>query len=327
MKCGISFFLFFSLLSLNPLYSIEEAFLIPPFLGLHPSKNDWKQISFLQEGSFRSVQKSYKIIAFGNSYKGMIRRGHVQDSASNWSWGFRSGIGYMPKEESWSIVASYTQFHSRVFEGGESQNSMFIPAWKENSSLAAVDNGMLSSSWRLYVNLADVEFGRRFKPMRAVFLHPHIGVRGAWMYQKVKASLLSSVEPSTGVFLGNNCAGIGLRSGLDSLWKAGHGVSLFGDGAVSLLAGYYNVGQNLMTFPRNDSNSIGSIATAEMSFGFQYEKPVYGKMVTFRMGYEMNYMFNQMRLTDWVTNTRGAASDAHNGVALQGVTVNLRLDF
>ncbi len=315
-------------LSIEPLQAIEEALLAIPTLIGPPARNDWNKIFFLEEGTFNSIQKEYKIIAFGNSYRGMLRRGHVQDGFSEWNWGFRSGIGCMPREEHWSFVASYTQFHSRVFAGEESQERVFIPAWKQGGfSSVPQQESSFNSSWRLHINLADVEIGKRFNPVGSFYLHPHVGIRGAWLFQETNGGVIQGDSMYANVFFSNNCAAIGLRTGLDSLWKLGRGLSFFGDGAVGFLSSYYNIGQRSSLLNQADSRSLGGISTAEFSLGMQYEKFLYGKIVTFRMGYEMNYIFNQNRWMDWVTNFKGAVSDADKGMALQGVTLNVRVDF
>jgi hypothetical protein len=179
-----------------------------------------------------------------------------------------------------------------------------------------------------------MEIGRSFKTAETVVLRPHLGVRGAWIYQKGKVEPSNNLEKPKSPFFSNNCAGLGVRSGLDSLWSVGRNVSLFGDGALSLLAGYYNIDQKTRPIKRDlemldESNrASGGIATAEMSFGMQYEKPVFrGSVFVVRLGYEMNYVFNQTRWMDWFSNAKGALADAGSGMSLQGVTLGLRLDY
>jgi len=74
------------------------------------------------------------------------------------------------------------------------------------------------------------------------------------------------------------------------------------------------------------TTSLGKIAIAEFSLGIQYESFVYNtKKITFRMGYEMHYLFSQIGWMNWLGSGYNPVSTS--GISLQGVTAGLRLDF
>ncbi len=130
-----------------------------------------------------------------------------------------------------------------------------------------------AAHWRLRLNLLDGELGREFFVSRHLTLRPFMGVRGAWIKQKLDANyegttssyipyaLLYSdttaaqggglvLQQPTGSFCGTVCSGntfnndfegVGPRFGFNSEWMIGGGVSLYADAAISLLWGKFNV--------------------------------------------------------------------------------------
>ncbi len=271
-------------------------------------------------------------------YKNMIKHGHVQDPGLVWDWGLRTGIGWNTVIKNWNMIATYTKFHTRPFASMATSEGLVMPTWKESNlkrGEASGDGSLVA--WRLHLDLADMEIGKNFEPSKNVSLRPHLGVRAAWIYQKRKKVQIEQDEVShrkQPLFCSNNCVGLGGRGGLDSLWNVGKGLSFFGDGALSLLAGYYNIDQKKRPIQKDfqmsdEENGItNGIATAEMSLGMQYEKALSTrKFFTVRIGYEVNYIFNQTRWMDWFSNAKGALSDAGSGMSLQGITLGFRLDF
>ncbi|MES2200128.1 MAG: Lpg1974 family pore-forming outer membrane protein [Chlamydiota bacterium] len=310
----------------------EDMDLSPISFFLSTPKEGLNQLDF----SGKPFVKKEKQVSF--LYKNMIKHGHVQDPDLVWDWGLRTGIGWNTVIKNWNLIATYTKFHTKPFAGMTTPEGLVMPTWK-NASLKKNEPPEAGNfvAWRLHLDLADVELGRSFTPVEKVSLRPHVGVRAAWIYQKRKRVQADKDEVSQRnqpLFCSNNCIGLGGRGGVDSLWNVGKGVSLFGDGALSLLAGYYNIDQRKRPIQTDyqmsdEENGItNGIATAEISLGMQYEKALsIRKFFTVRVGYEVNYIFNQTRWMDWFSNAKGALADAGSGMSLQGVTLGFRLDF
>ena len=320
------------------LFAVAEAeeeiveFSFPFSSVLSAPKEGLNQLDF----SGKPLVKKQRQIAF--LYKNMIKHGHVQDPELVWDWGLRTGVGWNTVVKNWNLIATYTKFHTKPFASTATSEGLVMPTWEEvnvkrNEPMG--DRNLVA--WRLHLDLADLELGKSFEPMEKVSLRPHLGVRAAWIYQKRKKAQVDQDEVShrkQPLFCSNNCIGLGGRGGVDSLWQVGKGLSLFGDGALSLLAGYYNIDQKKRPVQKgfqmsDEENGItNGIATAEMSLGMQYERALSSrKFFTIRVGYEVNYIFNQTRWMDWFSNAKGAMSDAGSGMSLQGVTLGFRLDF
>lgn len=303
-------------ISLGALGFAEESMaLLPTVISQQELRGQYFSISDF----IRQEKRSY-------SFKGRVKHGHVQEIASNWDWGSRTGVGIETVVDSWNVIATYSRFYTKTFASTAMPSGLFVPTWGKEE--AGVD------AWRLHLDLADMEVGKSFLARPALTLRPHIGFRGAWIYQKARpATPRVDFPKSRTPFFVNNCLGLGVRSGLDSLWRLTHGLSLFGEGALSFLTGYYNIDRKTRPVRQDDqffdekNRASGTITTAECSFGFQYAAPVKKSLITFSLGYEVNYVFNQTRWMDWFSNAKGALADAGSGMSLQGVTLGVRLDF
>lgn len=323
MKEVFSFFgALFGLVSIIHAQEIEDLTVARSF-SLSMPKAGLGQLDFSGKPHVKK-EKQIKLLC-----KNTIKHGHVQDPELTWDWGFRTGIGLNTVIKNWNLIATYTKFHTKPFVSVATPEGIVLPTWKDASLKGTPAIQENSLAWRLHLNLADMELGRNFEPVEKVALRPHIGIRGAWIYQRHRKPQddVEDLNSRRLLFLSNNCVGLGCRSGLDSLWKVSRGVSLFGDGALSWLAGYYNINSRrplAQNNPEEKKPIANSIATAELSLGMQYETLVFErKFFTFRIGYEMNYIFSQTRWMDWF----GHAQESSGGISLQGLTMGLRLDF
>jgi len=257
-------------------------------------------------------------------YKNAIRRGHVQDPELSWDWGRRSGVGWNTVIKNWNLMATFTKLYTEHFSSVSTQDGRAIPTWEP---LKGKKQGSFQSAvipWRLHVNFGDLELGRNIAVRESVFVRPHAGCRAVWFHQRQRP--LKGVSKETyPVFCANNCAGVGFRGGVDSLWKVREAFSFFGDSAFSLLNGYAR-SQISQGATEQQTTSLGKIAIAEFSLGMQYESFLYNtKKITFRMGYEMHYLFSQVGWMNWLGSGYNPVSTS--GISLQGVTTGLRLDF
>ncbi|MBM3198519.1 MAG: hypothetical protein FJZ58_04605 [Chlamydiae bacterium] len=242
-----------------------------------------------------------------------FKQGHVQDLASEWPWGTRIGIGYNTLSEGWDLAAVYAHMQTRNFASTQSQGGVLLPTWQE--SMQGEKN-----PWALHLDVADMEIGRDLRPFfQDIIVRPHIGLRGAWIYQKYQEK-----QEETKSFWAGNCLGMGMRSGVDSFWKLLQSLHLFGHGSMSLLSGMYNLGNKYT--PSVSLKTGRNILMAELTAGLQYEADMGGKKkATVRLGYEGNYLFGHTR---WIDRLGGfGASLLEGGIPLQGITFGVRIDF
>lgn len=306
---------------------------------------DETSFSFAPIYSLPSLQKSFGMqdLRFWKGTEGglsklLARRGvddvlhgHVQDSSFEWDWGVRSGVKYDDPYAEWHLTATHTHFHSKPYAGSQNGREI-VPLWHDLESPIGQELERSShSSWKLDVDIADVEIGRIFAFKRFVNVTPHAGIRSTWMYQKLT---IDYDQFSKGFLnqpaLGNNCLALGARGGADSLWSLGKNLSFFGDGAISWLYGYHNIHerQSLVTLggsipPRPRIN----ISMLECSLGLQYAKqfPRSQSSLTVKMGYEINYFFNRNRWMNGFSPMEPSVDQEK--ISLQGLSLGFRLDF
>ncbi len=252
-----------------------------------------------------------------------IVHGHVQESGlRTWEWGFRRSFKLNKAQEGWALNGTYTHFHSKSYASLEKGGQLF-PLWHQVESPRAVELGRSSrSKWRLDVDMTDLEVGKSFTVQNFLSMRPHVGVRGALMYQKFNIAY-ERFERGTlrEPLFWNNCVAVGTRGGIDTSWHLGKGFGIFGDGALSWLSGYHNLHE--ITIP---SARMG-IAVMESSLGLHYEKRFLKSICLFtvKAGYEFNHFFGQDRWASWFSSMTGEPSQER--IALQGLSWSFRLEF
>ncbi|MBS0622562.1 MAG: hypothetical protein JSR80_06355 [Verrucomicrobia bacterium] len=172
------------------------------------------------------------------------------DDRSHYRPGFRVGIGY---ERDWDGSIYWTQFYSKANNSiaATASNGPVIPVLLNNSSfpdLLVVNGASADGTWKLNFNVVDFEMG--YVLSCACFrFRPHLGVRGAWIdqrinvnYNRVTFGVTPLALPANYVSLNkNNFSGVGLRIGGDGAWNFCRCLSLFGQSGISLLSGTIDV--------------------------------------------------------------------------------------
>ena len=114
-----------------------------------------------------------------------------------------------------------------------------------------------AASWRKFTfNILDLEAGRNFFISQSLTLRPHIGLKGASLFEKTKVIYISdgSVETAT-VYHKQNLSGIGIRAGLNTVWHIIPSFGFYGDIAFTALWGsFHNTFINKMTFSDSSLN-------------------------------------------------------------------------
>ncbi len=319
--------------------SLED---IPPYRMFTSSQlKDTKRLFVTGEVLFWKASEDQLGYATSSQETTTLRHGHVQNPDFTWDWGFRVGFGYHIPHDHWDVSAIYTHFHSQAHGSASTTNGAIFPTWQAPFGSSAGGYAThASSQWRLHLDLADLEIGKDFLVGKWLSLRPSIGVRGAWIYQKYDIDYSGGTAVPGGdtdlINMTNNCWGIGARVGLDTLWGLGKGFSIFGDGAYSLLSGYFNIHQKeqleiartkIVDISSHPSNGIG---IGELSLGLQYDR-LFKKNryhLGIKLGYEFNYFFDQ---NQWIrflnSDNPGVTATSNGNLSLHGLTMGFRFDF
>ena len=211
-----------------------------------------------------------------------------------WEFGFKAGIGYNTTCDSWDFGILWTSYTGKArthLNIEVEDNQTLLPIWSSfdgtNSAspnptfqlpLFATD---IRADWDLNLDLVDLELGRAFWSSKRVSLRHHIGLRFANIRQNYhiehRGGSWSRPTPRLNNFvdLDNDFKGVGMRSGLDTLWTFGCGWSVYGDTAVSLIYGRFSIDhaeQNRDAVPSFTKNKFfdteDSVRASRLAFDF-----------------------------------------------------------
>lgn len=301
----------------------------------------------------------------------LIKHEKEKNPQFNWSAGFRVGFGYNSACDGWDMTTNWTHFHNRadssskssLVAGEDGVFHPFYPAWLVVDKNGFIDE--VKTNWKLRLDFVDLELGREFYVSRSLTLRPFIGLRAARIDQKYhlrgEAGKCTEEElPSLAVILpadfttttqmNGEYRGIGLRTGLDSEWGLGCGWSLYGQAAISLLYGRFDVAERFDFEQRNEEHALNSPnfndetkdrfwagrAITDMALGIRWKKYFDCDVMAFtvQLGWEQHLFFAQNQFKDVNAGLSGTnllyrtAGQVHRGdLSVQGITLSCKLDF
>lgn len=190
-----------------------------------------------------------------------------------WNLGYRIGLEYDFACTDWDIGAYWTHFQNSHHQGNNDRDH---------------------ARWKIKYDTIDLVFGREFFNNSCVFFTPFIGLRGAFIDEKLQAhfgecgcdhknfcdSFDSNESTSTDQNHKEKFWGVGPLIGINAGWRLGCGFSLYGSLGVGFLYGHFKI--NVHDFqsipdPTDDGNcciqrSIHACqAIADASVGIQWE--------------------------------------------------------
>ncbi|MES2345596.1 MAG: Lpg1974 family pore-forming outer membrane protein [Chlamydiota bacterium] len=190
---------------------------------------------------------------------GFVDSGKLVSPHFKYEPGFRLGLGYNLPHDGWDVYADWTWLISRA-DRHVTPNSggNLFPTIMNLQEIDSISTQISSANahWKTHLNIIDLELGRQFFVSKWLTLRPHFGLRTAWVNQDYKQNYHGSfnvIRPSPidlnvpgTLYSEEKCKfwGIGLRGGLNNQWGMGHGFSLFGDLAASLLFGRFHIDED-----------------------------------------------------------------------------------
>ena len=140
------------------------------------------------------MEYAVKSEVFGdNTDRAFIINGEYENPSFKWNFGFKLGLGYNTPCDGWDIGILWTNYNGRASSHNESEaddNTTLITLWSDfqlgdNSGpfyypLFASD---INTSWKLKLNLIDIELGRDSWFGTRLSVRPHMGLRVAYLIQ------------------------------------------------------------------------------------------------------------------------------------------------
>ena len=259
-----------------------------------------------------------------------------------WDFGFRVGMGYNLKHDQWDLYLNFTHYHGNAesTKTADAGGALF-PLWQ--SPFMAPDGGYVThakANWAITMNMADFELGRDFYVGRWLSFRPFLGLKGGTIQEKYHIEYSGGTAVPEGdedqIHMTNHFWGVGVRLGVDSLWNFTKEWGLYGNGALSLLPGQYNI-QQKEKFERTSSPSFKiqdhismTLTFAELSLGLQWDH-MFAKdryHLGMKLGWELNLLFDHNLFMKLVSATApGIFTQSDGDLSFQGLTFGLRFDF
>ena len=270
----------------------------------------------------------------------------VKNLHFDWDMGFRVGLGYNLPHDGWDLVAGWTWFQNKAHgSSAEGDGTLYSanPYTPAESSALSYDSSRAHLNLKL--NMIDLDLGREFFVSKWMTLRPFMGLRTGWINQSFHASYVGP-SPATDISsifarATNKYWGLGLHTGMNTQWGLGSGFSLFGNGAFSILNGFFKVTDyektNYTSGVSNDNISnqdgfrVGRVI-AELAMGLRWDTMCANDHCHFGIqgGWEQLMFFGQNQFKHFTgsnTSNAGAYFANQGDLTFQGWTISARLDF
>ncbi len=283
---------------------------------------------------------------------GPVKAGKVYELDFRMSPGFKVGTGINLAHGQWDVFLEYSYLHSHA-KGSTHSNNLnagIIPmfSYAANNSIlsdATYNNGSAGfvseaeSNWTLNFNNINLELGSNANPLNNLSLRPYLGIQGSWQKQIFNTTYQVSSITNVNDVLGKNTVafhqhfwGVGLRVGIDGVWKCYSHLDLFGNFAAAVLWGQFNCKSRsydtnneisppyqdvLITNQANDLSSLSPLVDVEIGIQSAW---------TFESKYRLVAQIaweNQV----WFFQNQHSSSIADTSLILQGLTCKLRFAF
>lgn len=274
--------------------------------------------------------------------------------------GFRIGLANTCACDCWDFAVNWTHFRTKAKANGFSNfenNTTFISEWER--VLGAIPQ-FVTGHYKLNIDLVDIEFGRKFYVSNCFVLRPEFGLRVARVNQSQRVFSESQNQPETPILSNfrsqvkarSDFLAVGPRVGIDIELDIGCGLTLFGQGAGSILFGKFDnhARENLVDFTTTSETAISdfnyeakdsshrcSRAITDIAFGVKWQRCIewcnrsHPVSLAFAWEHHAFYNFNEFNFVpggfafeggDGITGAR-----KHGDLFTQGLTVSLAFGF
>jgi hypothetical protein len=255
-----------------------------------------------------------------------------------WDPGVRTGLKFesnnlIDMQIYWSYFTTKSQESSTA-----SPNQTLVPEFF-NGFTTLTPFTSAKVNWQLTMNMIDLEVGHLFNPFDSLSVRPFIGIKGGTINQGINSTWsfqgeLFNIFPiaySATEQLKNNFYGIGPSFGIDGKWKLYKNFNIRSDFSGAWLWGNWSIqdiysGPSLSglllatTISSNSNTSLGSLMLRYFT-GIDWTYEAKESAVTLKVGYEMQYWMNQLRLPLF------QQVPVHGDLTLQGGTCGILIKF
>lgn len=273
----------------------------------------------------------------------------VQSLHFDWRSGFRVGAGYHFVDKGWDVSGSYSQISSHA---KSSAHGAVFPLLDYQDSNPVLQATSARAKWDIKFKVIDFEIGRLYSIAPSLNIQPHFGLKAAMINQGAHVNYSNNDPLFFGIPVGktftlrekNDFRGIGLRTGLHSMWEMGGGFSFYGTGAVSLLVSQIKTKQVQDQFVSSLGGPVVAVQgidmkskffpllpVAELKFGLDWGQ-TFSKdrfRIGFNVGVEGQYWWKQNYLEHFVGVSASVPVYVRptEDLGIYGLSIGGRFDF
>lgn len=248
--------------------------------------------------------------------------------------GVRAKLGYVNHMCQWDTTLNYTYYHNHT---QASKNGTLFPSLLFfGGPLAGITTvTSAQADWHLNFQYVDLDFGRPIWWGCSFALHPHIGIRGAWIDQQGKVAYRGG-QILNGAFtidLKNNFWGCGIKTGLDGNYQLSPCWSVFSDLSASLLWGHFNVKQIQVqagVAQINLSEEFSQlIPTAQAALGIAWQRKIswWCPLLVLSAAVEGQYWWRQNHVERFTDSVFAIHTKKEQDLSLFGLTLKATVYF
>ena len=183
-----------------------------------------------------------------------VDRGHLQTPEFTFEPGLKIGLNWLTGHDGWDVSLQYTWLseqrtnNSIAAREGLGVGTSFPTVFSDGSwYYADILSG--AAAWHQNFNVLDAKLGRDFFISRTITLRPHIGMKFGWINEKLNLLYHTYDEVSGDTTIDSpvlHCVykqdmwGLGIRTGLDSVWRFTKHWGFYGDLAFTALWSYFD---------------------------------------------------------------------------------------
>lgn len=289
-----------------------------------------------QDGGLPIAPITYgKVIGFGFS-----------DGSGDWDFnpGARVGMGFYLDHDAWNIDLDWTWVHVTNYKSVHADhNSVLIPLWLFGSSdsVSGLFGSRANAKWNVSYNVFDLSLKKPYYVSRYLILNPFFGARFADIDQHFSVRYSGETPFYEAIHHGeqNEFRGAGARFGVNSDWILGKGWWLFANMSASILAGKFDVHQNMtvnLSHTDTDGFDIHSDYyqnTPNMEFAIGLAWSTSFDCNRYRIGLRAAYEFiewwDQLNMRKFFSANPGYATDvvSRGNFTMNGFSLRLQFDL
>lgn len=254
--------------------------------------------------------------------------------------GFKVGLGLDVDRDNWTVFSQYTWLQSNDSQSIETtSNTIATNYWTHPLRSTTLLNSV-NGKWHVSFDLVDLVLQRSYYVGNQLTFTPYFGGRAAWINQKYTTTsheTIANIDYQTKQKVSS--WGVGARTGLDADWLLGYGIRFYGKTALDVIYTQYSK-HFVMSNPStpstmNDVNlheyGVGALrphSELELGFGWGSYFDNNNWHIDLSAGYDFQVFWEQNMFVTFVDTTDvGRVSPLGGNLYLQGLTVDMRLDF